>query len=311
MKRHLIMSLLAITVASTSVRADAASSVATGGSVPPRVLLIVAHPDDEYEMAATVYKIARDLAGVVDQVIISDGEGGFRYSTLAGQYYGIDLTNEQIGRAQLPHIRKDEARRAARVLGIQHQWFLNERDEHFTLDANEVLQKSWNSNRVEQRLVQRLRQGRYDVVLVLLPTEDTHGEHKAASILALEAVARLPENQRPAILAAEASDKNPSYSTLPGYPATATYSSLPQFRFDRDIHFGFRNSLSYQIVVNWVIAEHKSQGLFQTTIGQDRYESFWVFRVSSESANEKATALFSRLSGTPGLLEPTVAATVK
>ena len=39
-----------------------------------RVLLIVAHPDDESEMAGTVYRIARELSGAVDQVIISDGE---------------------------------------------------------------------------------------------------------------------------------------------------------------------------------------------------------------------------------------------
>jgi hypothetical protein len=33
---------------------------------PFRALLIVAYPDDEYEMAATVYRIAQELAGWVD-----------------------------------------------------------------------------------------------------------------------------------------------------------------------------------------------------------------------------------------------------
>jgi len=63
--------------------------------------------------------------------------------------------------------------------------------------------------------------------------------------------------------------------------------------------------------VNRVIAEHKSQGLFQTTFGQDRFENFWVFRVSSEAAIQKATSLFNEISTKPPSSEPAVAATVK
>jgi N-acetylglucosamine malate deacetylase 2 len=118
-----------------------------------RVLLIVAHPDDEYEVAGTVYRITKELSGTVDQVIITDGEGGFRYSLLAGRYYKFDLTNEPVGRKKLPGIREREARRAGNILGIRHQWFLHEPDEHFTLDAEEVLQKSWNTKRVLSSVV--------------------------------------------------------------------------------------------------------------------------------------------------------------
>ena len=88
---------------------------------PVRVLLVVVHPDDEYEAASTVYRISKELFGTVDQVIITDGEAGYRYSSLAdssGPYYGINLTNETVGRSRLPGIRKDEARRAGRILGI-------------------------------------------------------------------------------------------------------------------------------------------------------------------------------------------------
>ena len=37
------------------------------------------------------------LNGRVDELIITDGEGGFRYSTLAEPYYKKLLTNEAIG----------------------------------------------------------------------------------------------------------------------------------------------------------------------------------------------------------------------
>jgi N-acetylglucosamine malate deacetylase 2 len=260
-----------------------------------RALLIAAHPDDEYEMAGTIYKIAKEMSGTVDQVIITDGEAGYRYSSLGARYYGVDLTNEATGRAKLPHIREEEARRAGRILGIQHQWFLNERDDHFTLNVDEAL-KSWRTQRVLRELGERLQQGHYDVVFVLLPTEDTHGQHKAASILALEAVENLPASQRPAVVGAEAGpSETESYRTLSGYPITATTTSESQFHFDRDVHFGFNNSLSYEIVVDWVIAEHKSQGLFQTKCGQDRFENFWVFAVGGGSAAAQTPAFFKKI----------------
>jgi hypothetical protein len=46
-------------------------------------LIVVAHPDDDYYFAATVYRMAVQLHGQVDELIITNGEGGFRYSILA------------------------------------------------------------------------------------------------------------------------------------------------------------------------------------------------------------------------------------
>lgn len=217
---------------------------------PIRALLIVAHPDDEYEVAGTIYRITQELSGVVDQVIITDGEAGFRYSYLASGYYGINLTDEATGRANLPRIREEEARRAGRILGIGHQWFLNERDDHFTLSSEETL-RSWRTQRVLGELTERLRKGRYDLVFVLLPTEDAHGGHKAATILALQAIKQLPGGERPVVVGAEAAQKdNISYTALAGYPITATIYPASEFHFDRDVHFGFHDSLSYEIVVD-------------------------------------------------------------
>jgi N-acetylglucosamine malate deacetylase 2 len=267
---------------------------------PVRVLLVVAHPDDEYEVAGTVYRISKELSGIVDQVIITDGEAGYRYSSLATPYYGVDLTNEAIGRARLPGIRKEEARRAGRILGIQRQWFLNEKDDRFTLDAAESLHDSWHEGRILHVLQQRLTKGHYDFVFVLLPSEQTHGEHKAASILALEAVEELPAGQRPIVLGAQAGEGDPGpYKPLSGYPLTATDSRNPQFQFDRDTRFGYQKSLSYQIVVDWVIAEHKSQGLFQTRCQQDRFENFWLFTLNRNSAAVEAGSLFAAVTARP------------
>jgi hypothetical protein len=56
-------------------------------------------------------------------------------------------------------------------------------------------------------------------------------------------------------------------------------------------------------VVDWVIAEHKSQGLFQTTIGQDRFENFWVFTASGGPAEKRASALFAEILAKPHIAE--------
>jgi len=260
-----------------------------------RVLLVVAHPDDEYEMAGTVYRIAKELSGTVDQLIVTDGQAGFHYTTLAERYYNRSLAEESAGRKSLPGIRRKEARQAARILGIRHQWFLNEKDEHFTLSAREVLEKEWHTDKVRQSITRRLRQVRYDYLFVLLPTKDTHGAHKAASILALEAVEQLPQDQRPIVLAAEAGATNSgSYEPVDQFPITSTVTPDPKWHFDRDAHFGYRNSLTYQIVVNWVIAEHKSQGLFQNRCGKDRFENFWSFQMGLPTSLGETNAVPAR-----------------
>lgn len=300
MRRLVLLLFFVAVISSGAATARTAASSPKKATSGVRVLLVVAHPDDEYEVAGTVYRISKELSGIVDQLIITNGEGGYRYSSLADRYYGVNLTNESVGRQRLPHIRREEARRAARVLGIRHQWFLDEKDDHFTLDATQVLNGRWHTERVFENIKRRLRNDHYDFVFVLLPTDETHGEHKAASILTLKAIEQLPEHQRPVVLGAQAGGNEPeTYHTLPEYLVTATNPGGPQFQFDRDTRLGYRGSLSYQIVVGWVIAEHKSQGLFQTRCRQDRFERFWLFAVNRQSAGQTAATLFAAISDKP------------
>lgn len=311
MKPQLFLSLLTVALFTSATAAQTGTSPQDLSRKPVRVLLVVAHPDDEYEMAGTVYRISKELFGTVDQVIITDGEAGYRYSSLAVPYYGVDLTDEAVGRSRLPGIRREEARRAGKILGIRHQWFLNEKDDQFTLDAADSLHRSWHEGRILRALEKRLGKGHYDFVFVLLPSEQTHGEHKAASILALKAIEYLPEAQRPIVLGAQAGGGDPApYAWLSGYPLTVAASVNPKFQFDRNTRFGYQESLSYQIVVDWVIAEHKSQGLFQTKCLQDRFENFWLFALNRNSAEREAESLFAAIAARPepatkfGIAEP-------
>ena len=49
----------------------------------------------------------------------------------------------------------------------------------------------------------------------------------------------------------------------------------PALAFDRTASFGYRGTLDYQIVVNWLIAEYKTQGLFQKDSGRHDLEEYW------------------------------------
>ena len=40
------------------------------GGTQPKLLIVVAHPDDEYMFAATTYRLVRELHWVADQVVI-------------------------------------------------------------------------------------------------------------------------------------------------------------------------------------------------------------------------------------------------
>jgi len=49
--------------------------------------------------------------------------------------------------------------------------------------------------------------------------------------------------------------------------------------------------LNYQIVVNWVIAEHESQGLFQNDAGKHESEQFWLFAASGRDSVQRLESL--------------------
>jgi LmbE family N-acetylglucosaminyl deacetylase len=285
-------------VAEATRIAQPAATTFTLPVAPPKVLLVVAHPDDEYYVAATVYRIASELGGTVDQVVITNGEAGFHYSQLAERFYDVSLANERDGRAHLPAIRKEETRRAGRILGIRNHYFLDEQDNRYGLDAAEALSQIWKRARIVEFLTTRLEAETYDFVFVLLPREDTHGHHKAATVLALEAVSRLSPERRPVVLGAEpghSARAAAEFRGLRSFPATKTVSGAPAFSFDRTKSFGQDGALRYDIVVNWVIAEHKSQGMFQKECGRHDLERFWLFDRQQANAQSRVYALSSAL----------------
>jgi len=267
----------------------------------PKVLVVNAHPDDESGCAATIYKITHDLKGTVDLCLITNGEAGFKYSTLAESWYGLELTDEQIGRTHLPRIRKQEMMNAGKIIGLRNIFFLEHQDQRFTLDINEVFTQAWVPATVKAQIAEILRKGNYDYVFCLLPTPDTHGGHKGASILALQAISEI-NGKRPVILGVGFSRKDSVIKqpvTLDSLAITKLKPNVPPFTFDRSTKFGFNDRLNYKIITNWLVAEHKSQGTVQLGMNEIDLETFWYFDINSPNDIEKTKKFFADIAVVP------------
>jgi LmbE family N-acetylglucosaminyl deacetylase len=250
-----------------------------------------------------IYKVTHDLKGTVDQCVITNGEAGYKYSTLGNAYYGLDLTDPAVGRANLPRIRKQELMNAGKVIGTNNIFFLDQKDAHYGLDEHEPLDTSWDVAWVSTRLKDILMQTRYDYIFCLLPTPDTHGGHKAATLLALRAVKGLPAAQRPLILGVSVSSKTDTaqlrFRQLKSYTETKMDGDTALYRFDMTAPFGYKDKLNYKIIVNWEIAEHKSQGTMQLFMNHGDYEDFWYFAINDPAGKAKCQSFFDQLKKVP------------
>jgi len=275
----------------------------------PKVLIVTAHPDDETSVAAVVYKITHDLRGTVDQCVITNGEAGYKYSTLGGDYYGLDLTDPEVGRTNLPRIRKQELMNAGKIIGINNIFFLDQKDAHYGLDEHEPLDTSWDVGLVSVHLSDILNKGQYDYIFCLLPAPETHGGHKAATLLALRAVKSMQEKKGvydskvPIILGVTGSAKTDTaiqhFTQLKNYTETKMEGDTAMYRFDMSVPFGYRGVLNYKIIVDWEIAEHKSQGTMPLYMNKGDYENFWYFAINGPAGKAKCAALFEQFKKIP------------
>ena len=90
-----------------------------------------------------------------------------------------------------------------------------------------------------------------------------------------------------------------AFEQLKDYKETAIRKNTPLFTLDRTVKFGYKNSLDYKVIVNWEIAEHKSQGTMQLAMNRGDYENFWYFNINGDRGIEKTTQLFEELKKVP------------
>ena len=264
----------------------------------PKVLVVIAHPDDDAAFSGVLYQLTHQLDGVVDLALVTDGSGGYRYSTFAEEIYGQKLTDEAVARQHLPAIRKRELMAGGAIVGISKYFFFDQLDDAFTEDPEPVLTRTWDADWVRRRLVRIMEDGDYDLVLAAVPFAETHGHHKGATILALEAAEQVSVSTRPVVLggfACALGEQAFEFSGLDDYPLTASSAGGPVARFDRTQTLGFDDRLNFEIIGNWVIAEHKSQGVMQLRMSQLKEECYWSFDLNAEGSTAAVEALFDNL----------------
>jgi hypothetical protein len=86
---------------------------------------------------------------------------------------------------------------------------------------------------------------------------------------------------------------------LKDYTETKVEGKSAVYSFDKTVGFGYKNKLSYKIVVNWEIAEHKSQGTMQLAMNMGDYEIYWLFALNPPDAKEKCKTFFESLKKIP------------
>jgi hypothetical protein len=89
------------------------------------------------------------------------------------------------------------------------------------------------------------------------------------------------------------------FHQLAGYTESRVEGDTAIYRFDMSAPFGYKNALNYKIVVNWEIAEHKSQGTMQLYMSHGDYENFWYFAMNRPEGKAKCEALFEQLKKIP------------
>lgn len=272
----------------------------------PKILLVTAHPDDDAIYAATVFKTTHLLNGDVDLAVVTNGEGGYTYSTIGNFIYNKQLDKEEVGREYLPGIRKKEVMAGGDIVGIRNYFFFDQVDDEFSLDVSRPLE-SWDADLVKRKFKQIIKREGYDFVFTMMPVEDTHAHHKASALLALQSINELETADRPLVLSTtilrEKTDST-TYEQLEGYPITKINRELAPFRFDRTQTFGHNNRLNYNIIANWVIAEHKSQGTMQLFMNGVKMEEYWYYALNPEEGVSKVRAFFDAISAAPMYSNP-------
>lgn len=261
----------------------------------PRILLVTAHPDDDALFSATVFKTTHLLGGTVDLALMTNGEGGYRYSTLGNFIYGRQLDKEVVGRAWLPSIRKRELMAGGRIVGMRNYYFFDQVDRQYTEDPAVPLEE-WDTGYITRRLKEIIREQKYDFVFTMLPHPGTHGHHKASAILLLRALQDMDPGARPLAVATtmlrSVDEENTDFRLLEGYPETRLDDRVAPFEFDRTQTFGNEDRLDYNIIANWVIAEHKSQGTMQQLMNGGAVEQYWYYELNRKGGAQKLRAYF-------------------
>ena len=181
-------------------------------------------------------------------------------------------------------------------------------DLEYSLDTETVLTKQWDREWVIERFQHTLKYGNgaqgYDLVVILLPSVDSHGHHTVSGLLALEAIDRLQQinctvvNIPTVIGGSEFVLYEP-----PTYPQNElaeilTNTTHSEFRFNLRWKTINLPAVDYQTIPFWMAAEHKSQGtLFNQLLTEynREYEQYFYFAINERYNPEGRLSMVQNL----------------
>jgi LmbE family N-acetylglucosaminyl deacetylase len=234
-------------------------------------LVVVAHPDDECMFGGLIHALTHQLNASVDLVCVKNGEGGFAHAGLAESLYGnLKLSEEAIGGTHLPRIRQQELLGSGRILGIRKFFFYDQMDLKYSLDINKVLDEQWDKEWVIESFQHTIKHGNgadgYDLMIVILPSVESHGHHTLSGLLALEAIDRLQQAKSadviiPTVIGGSEFVLNQP-PTYPENQLAEVLTNITEFEFRFNLRWKIPNLpiVDYQTILLWMAAEHKSQG---------------------------------------------------
>lgn len=133
-----------------------------------RVLLSLAHPDDEVMIGGLLLRL-KELGSQVWSSYVTEGEG------TSENFVDGDLSN-------IAEIRARELKASAHLLGIQKIISMKQPDIYQKVDQ-------WNQKEIKERLVKIYNELQADLVITMLPFYDfNHLHHKEIGRLTIEAL---------------------------------------------------------------------------------------------------------------------------
>ena len=258
------------------------------------VLAIIAHPDDEILFGGLIHAVTHQLNVSVDLVRVTNGGGGFAHAKLAEPLYGNQKLSEEVtGRTHLPRIRQQELLGSGRILNIRNFFFYDQIDLEYSLDTETVLNQQWDKEWVIERFEHTLKHGNgvsgYDIMIILLPSDDSHGHHTVSGLLALEAINRLQKTKSTGVrIPTVIGGSEFVLNEPPKYPRNElveVLTNITDFEFRFNLRWKMINLpiVDYQTILFWMAAEHKSQGSLinelLTEYNRD-YEQYFYFAIN-------------------------------
>lgn len=146
-----------------------------------QILVVFPHPDDEAFSSAGTIRMYRNLGVPVTYACLTLGE------------MGRNLGNPPFAtRESLPEIRREELKAACQAMGIEDLRMMGLRDKTVEFEDDEKMVK------LVKDLIDELNPS---LIITFLPGYAVHPDHEATGRAVIEAVRRMPKEERPTIYA--------------------------------------------------------------------------------------------------------------